>query len=73
MVKRLQREIPGIRIAVIAHGDYCDGPNVVTIMDFSNNEKMLCDFVMNIPKTSMQDVLHICWIHMQCAWHCFKL
>ena len=53
MVKRLQREIPGIRIAIIGHGDYCDGPNILTIMDFSNDEKQLCEFVKNIPATGI--------------------
>ena len=52
-VKRLQKEIPGIRIAIIGHGDYCDGPNILTTMDFSNDEKKLCDFVKNVPSTGM--------------------
>ena len=53
-VKRLLREIPGIRISVIAHGDYCDSYTYVTkIMDFSCDEKKLCDFVTKVNPTGM--------------------
>ena len=51
-VKRLQSEIPGIRIAVIAHGDYCDAHTYVTkIVDFTTDGKKLCDFVQNVQGT----------------------
>ena len=57
-VQRLKSEIPGIRIAIIGHGDYCDGHNTIRIMDFSSDRKKLCYFVNNIPKTGMQYVSH---------------
>ena len=51
-VQRLQREIPGIRIAVIAHGDYCDASTYVTkIVDFTTDGKKLCDFVQKVQGT----------------------
>ena len=52
-VKRLQQEIPGIRIAIIAHGDYCDrhGSYVTKIMDFTTNDQQLCTFVENVEST----------------------
>ena len=51
-VQRLQREIPGIRIAVIAHGDYCDASTYVTkIVDFTTDGKKLCNFVQNVQGT----------------------
>ena len=51
-VKRLQKEIPGIRIAIIAHGDYCDSYTYVTkILDFTTDEKKLCSFVENVQAT----------------------
>lgn len=52
-VKRLLHDIPGIRISVIAHGDYCDSSStyVTKIMDFSSDEKKLCDFVNNVTAT----------------------
>jgi len=55
-VKRLQKEIPGIRIAVIAHGDYWDSHTYVTkIMDFSTDGNKLCDFVQNVQGTGGAD------------------
>lgn len=51
-MKRLQQEIPGIQIAIIAHGDYCDSGNYVTkIMDFTNNTQQLCTFVEKVGAT----------------------
>ena len=52
-MKRLQKEIAGIRIAVIAHGDYCDASYkyVTKIMDFSTDEKKLCDFIQKVEAT----------------------
>lgn len=52
-VKRLLHDIPGIRISVIAHGDYCDASStyVTKTMDFSSDEKKLCDFVNNVTAT----------------------
>ena len=38
-IARLQRDIPGIRIAVIAHGDYCDAGHyyVTKHIDFTDD------------------------------------
>ena len=53
-VKRLQQEIPGIRMAVIAHGDYCDSYTYVTkILDFTNDVTKICSFVENVESTGM--------------------
>ena len=54
-IKRLQKEIPGIRVAIIAHGDYCDASYsyVTSILDFSTDEKELCDFVEKVGSTGM--------------------
>ncbi|XP_046566853.1 uncharacterized protein LOC124275374 [Haliotis rubra] len=52
MIQRLQADIPAIRIAVFAHGDYCTKSRYVTKwIDFSTNVKELCDFVMNVENT----------------------
>lgn len=60
-MKRLQKEIPGIRIAVIAHGDYCDASYayVTKIMDFSTDEKKLCDFVETVGSTGAYPTVSI--------------
>ena len=43
-VRRLRREVAGIRLAVVAHGDYCDaGTSYVTkLQDFTCDEDTLC-------------------------------
>ena len=53
-VKRLQKEIPGIRIAVIAHGDYCDSYTYVTkILPFTSNVAEIVKFVETVQCTGM--------------------
>ncbi|RWS01754.1 hypothetical protein B4U79_10536 [Dinothrombium tinctorium] len=56
-ISRLLRSISGIQIAVIAHGDYCDEDSTYLIkyIDFSNNEKQLCDFITNVGHTGGGD------------------
>ncbi|KAL3852846.1 hypothetical protein ACJMK2_016459 [Sinanodonta woodiana] len=56
MVQRLQADIPGIRIAIFAHGDYCDLHNYVTkYVDFTDNVADLCEFVKNVGSTGGGD------------------
>ena len=53
-VKRLQKEIPGIRIAVIAHGDYCDSYTYITkILPFTSNVDEIVKFVETVQCTGM--------------------
>ncbi|KAK6179314.1 hypothetical protein SNE40_011703 [Patella caerulea] len=53
MIQRLQADIPGIRIAVVAHGDYCDKKSkyVLQHIDFGATVPELCDFVRQIEGT----------------------
>ncbi|XP_033756534.1 uncharacterized protein LOC117339194 [Pecten maximus] len=56
MVQRLQADIPGIRIAIIAHGDYCDAANyIVKWIDFGATVPELCDFVKTVSRTGGGD------------------
>ncbi|XP_069101071.1 uncharacterized protein [Argopecten irradians] len=56
MVQRLQADIPGIRIAVIAHGDYCDASNyIIKWIDFGATVPELCDFVKTVSRTGGGD------------------
>lgn len=56
MIQRLQADIPGIRIAVMAHGDYCDAHNyVIKWIDFGASLPELSDFVQNISGTGGGD------------------
>jgi hypothetical protein len=55
VIQRLLSDIEGLRIAVVAHGDYCDGNNVIHWRDFTKNTDELCDFVNNAPNTGGGD------------------
>ena len=53
LVKRLFKDIPNLRIAVIAHGDYCDAgdPYVTKTLDFSSDKKKICKFIEKVEST----------------------
>jgi hypothetical protein len=55
MTERLFREIPDLRVAIIAHGDYCDGPKVITQLDFTDTQEEIKNFIQNAPSTSGGD------------------
>ena len=53
---RLNKDIPALRMAVFAHGDYCDTRTYVTKwLDFSTDVNELCDFVKNVGSTGGGD------------------
>ena len=56
-VNRLFKDVPDIRIGVIAHGDYCDaGSTYVTKhLDLSVDKKKICDFITNVDRTGGGD------------------
>eukprot|EP00918_Siedleckia_nematoides_P075598 GHVU01165490.1.p1 GENE.GHVU01165490.1~~GHVU01165490.1.p1 ORF type:complete len:495 (+),score=68.54 GHVU01165490.1:193-1677(+) len=55
-IDRLLRDIPNIRIGIIAQGDYCDyGNYVVKIKDLTNNVDELVKFVDDVPQTGGGD------------------
>ncbi|KAJ8301410.1 hypothetical protein KUTeg_020397 [Tegillarca granosa] len=56
IVQRLQADIPGIRIAIIAHGDYCDTKKyVIQWIDFGATLPELVDFIQKVEKTDGGD------------------
>lgn len=57
MIQRLQADIPGIRIGVIAHGDYCDEEvfYLEKHIDFTQNVAELCQFVGEVEGTGGGD------------------
>ncbi|XP_022319697.2 uncharacterized protein LOC111122301 [Crassostrea virginica] len=57
MIQRLQSDIPGIRLGVIAHGDYCDEEEfyLEKHIDFTQNVVDLCNFVGGIDGTGGGD------------------
>jgi hypothetical protein len=57
-VERLMKEIPGMRIGIIAHGDYCDkGSTYVTKqLDLTHNALGISQFVENVGATGGGDL-----------------
>ncbi len=56
-VTRLMKEIPDIRIGIIAHGDYCDAGSTYVTKQFnlSNDVDAICNFVQNVEPTGGGD------------------
>jgi hypothetical protein len=56
-VRRLFRDIPGLRVAIIAHGDYCDARTsyVIKKIDFSSDLERICHFIRNVGPTDGGD------------------
>jgi hypothetical protein len=56
-VTRLLDEIPGIRIGIIAHGDYCDATStyVTKKFDLSGDADAICNFVRDVEATGGGD------------------
>jgi hypothetical protein len=56
-ISRLLDEIPGIRIGIIAHGDYCDANTsyIIKKLDLSGDLDLICDFVQNVEATGGGD------------------
>ena len=53
---RLLRDIPGIRIGVMAQGDYCDySKYVVRVKDLTSDVDELVQFVNDVPETGGGD------------------
>jgi hypothetical protein len=50
-VERLIKDIPQIKIAIIAFGDYCDAGNIVKKIDLTNDVGALQRFVDNAGST----------------------
>ena len=55
ITERLFKEIPLLRIAIIAHGDYCDGDKVISQLDFTTDQEAIKQFIQNAPSTSGGD------------------
>jgi hypothetical protein len=57
MVERLSRDIPGVRIGIIAHGDYCDDAvqSCLDVLDFSSDRTHIADFINNVKETGGGD------------------
>ncbi len=56
-VSRLMKEIPGMRIGIIAHGDYCDARStyVTKALDLTDDADRICRFVERVEATGGGD------------------
>lgn len=52
-VKTMFSDFTDLRLGIIAHGDYCDkdNPYTIRVMDFTRDEKRLCEFVRETKPT----------------------
>ncbi|XP_035678540.1 uncharacterized protein LOC118417194 [Branchiostoma floridae] len=57
IIRRLHADIPGIRIAIFAHGDYQDAAStyVTKWVDFTTDADKLCEFVRTVENTHGYD------------------
>lgn len=57
LCKEMFKSVPGIRIGIIAHGDYCDvrSTYVTKLMDLTHDQKKICDFIKTVPPTGGGD------------------
>jgi hypothetical protein len=55
LVEQMSKDIPDLKIGLIAHGDYCDGENKIKVLDFTNDLEKIMDFISNTPHTSGGD------------------
>ena len=51
LTERLFREIPSLRISIIAHGDYYSGKDVIKVLDFTTDQDVIKEFIKDAPKT----------------------
>jgi hypothetical protein len=51
ITQKLFDEIPDLRIGLIAHGDYCDGDNLIETLDFTTDKKAIHEFITNAKST----------------------
>lgn len=58
MTARLFRDVPGIKMGIIAHGDYCDrhATYVTKHYPLSRDRDSLCRFVRNVERTGGGDL-----------------
>lgn len=54
--EELFNEMPGLKIGMIAHGDYCDGPKYIDTLKLTNNQENIFSFIRNTPNTGGGDL-----------------
>lgn len=54
-VKELFEMIPDLRVGIIAFGDYCDGPQCLSVLEFTDDLAAVVRFVNKVPATDGGD------------------
>jgi hypothetical protein len=49
--RQLFSQVPNLHVGIMAHGDYCDGPDFLTVLDLTDNQAQICDFVQTVKAT----------------------
>lgn len=55
LVESMTQDMPGLKIGLIAHGDYCDGDNCINVLDLTDDLEKIMNFITNTPNTSGGD------------------
>lgn len=55
LVEMMSQDIPGFKIGLIAHGDYCDGENCINVLDLTDDLEKIMKFITDTPNTSGGD------------------
>jgi len=55
LVEMMSADIPGLKIGLIAHGDYCDGPNCIATLDLTDDLEKIMTFINTTPNTGGGD------------------
>lgn len=55
LVEMLSQDMQSVKVALIAHGDYCDGENCIKVLDFTSDIAKLMNFIQKTPNTSGGD------------------
>lgn len=55
-ITNLFNEVPDLRIGLMAHGDYCDHPRVITKQELSSDKAALIKFVQTVQQTNGGDL-----------------
>jgi len=49
--EQMTEDIEGLKVAMIAHGDYCDGDNVIDILELTDDKEKIFKFIRETPNT----------------------
>ena len=54
-IAEMFKNIPGLEIGLIAHGDYCDGDDCIKILQLTKDQKAVEEFIKSAPATAGGD------------------